>query len=319
VIERHPGVPDHFLVLERRASFADYARAYGDALAERYENHGVIVLPHVPVQFDHAYVRALVFPPQWKKIGTRNGIERPFVVRDGEQFAFAEDHPLLPLFGSVKAALYLQQQIVAFNTQLREGLRLLFPQYLSLAEGNITWRFTETVEEGLHLDVFKGGAPLSARERSTHRLKIFVNIDAAPRRWRTSLDLPAVLKACRARLPRELPDDVNVVNDIIDKLGALQQLPAHSIAYPALSAVIANGETLAHEVVYGRRVIGGEFGCHKADMLMPGALSHDCLRGWLEEAGYAVAPDAAAQAAKYAHLKGSYARVLEARAKPARS
>jgi len=314
VIERNPALPDHFLVLERHESFGEYARAYGDRLAEHYERHGVIVVPHVPIAFDRDFLDTLTFPPQWKKIGTINGIEQPLVVRQGQGFAFSETHPFARALGSIKAALYLQQQIFAFNAQLRHGMSVLFPRYLSLREGNITWRLTETREEGMHFDVFDAGAPLPPKGRSLHRLKIFINIDDLPREWRTSLDMPGVLKARRGRLPDELPDDMNVVADVIDKFGVLKDLPAHTLLYPAMSAVIANGETLAHEVVYGRRVVGGEFMCRKEDMLAPQRLSHDCLRAWLEAAGYAVAADAAAVAAKYAHLKGSYRRIQEERA-----
>ena len=70
MIERNPKVPDHFLVLERRETFGEYARTYGNALAEHYENRGVIVVPYMPIDFDLALFQSIAFPVQWKKIGT---------------------------------------------------------------------------------------------------------------------------------------------------------------------------------------------------------------------------------------------------------
>ena len=307
MIVRHPQVRDHFLLLDRHESFGDYARAYGDALAEHYESNGVIVVPHVPIAFDREFFQGLRVPQEWKKIGTVNGIEQPLVVRSGGALAIAEDHPLIVGFGQSTVAIYAQEQIASFNAQLRHGLGQLFPRYFSLREGNITWRLTRTVEEGLHFDVFQGGAPLAPIGKSLHRVKLFINIDDEPRQWRTSHDMPTALRVGRGLLPEELPDDVNVVCDLIGKIGLLKTLPAHALAYPTMAAVIVNGETLAHEVVYGRRVVAGEFLCTGGDMLSPDKLSHRCLPGWLREAGYRVTADAAAIAAKYAHVKSSYA------------
>ena len=314
MIERNPAVPDNFLVLERKETFGDYARAYGNALAEHHESHGVIVVPFMPIDCDLDFLQSISFPPEWKKIGTANGIEESIYERDGASLRVRQDHPFIQLGMGIEQACYLQSQIASFNAQLRRGLSVLFPAYHSLKEANITWRLTETIEEGMHFDVFGQGAPLGAEHKQVHRVKIFINIDSEPRRWRTSLDLPAVLDTCRDQLPMELPDDVNVVNDVIDKFGVLKNLPYHEFAYPTMSAVISNSEVIAHEVVYGRRVVGGEFLCDQRDMLDPGKLTHRCLRGWLEADEYSIAANPSAVAQRYAQMKGSYALIQEARA-----
>jgi hypothetical protein len=314
MIERNSALPDYFLLLQRKESFAEYARAYGDAIADHYERNGVIIIPHLPLALDLDYLQNLVPLMEWRKMGTMNGIERSIIGRSKGGFVIREDHPLLAMFGSLNEALYFQRQVTAFNAGLRHGLAVLFPRYLSLQEANITWRLFETVEEGLHLDAFAKGAPLPPQARSLHRLKLFINIDAEPRRWRTSYDLAGVLRAARGVLPDELPNDLNVVNDLIDRFRALDDLPCHRIAYPTLSAVLANGETVAHEVVYGRRVVAGEFFCQRSDMLSPARHSHACLERWLRDAGYGIAADAGAVSAKHAHLPTSYERRMAARA-----
>lgn len=313
MIERAPELPDYFLVLERRETFGDYARGYADAIAAHYENRGVVVVPHMPIRFDLDFFQEIAFPPQLKKVGTVNGLERPVVSRKDRKLSIDTAHPLVALFGNMSMAAYAQAQIASFNGQLRTALALLFPHYRSLKEGNITWRLTETIEEGLHLDVFDGGKPLPPGAKSGHRVKVFINIDREPRRWRTSRDLPGLLGTGRGVLPDELPDDINVVNDVIDKLGVLEGQPCHNVAYPTMSAVIVNAEVVAHEVVYGRRMVAAEFGCAREDMLDPARHTHAAMRAWLEDAGYRIAPDAAAFAARYEHLKGSYQKAVESR------
>jgi hypothetical protein len=307
MIDRHPDVADPFLVLEPMPTLGDYARAYGDRLAEHYENLGVIVIPRLPIDFDFEFLQQLVFPREWKKVGTLNGIEQPVIVRHGSHIAPDPGHPLMTILGEVPRAVYLQSQIASFDSQLRLALHTLFPRYYSLGKVvNITWRLTETRDEGMHLDVFDQGRPTSAALRAQHRVKIFVNIDSEPRRWRVSYTLPELLKHCRDQLPDELPDDLNVLNSVLDKVGALDQLPAHGVAYPGLSAVIVNAEAVAHEVVFGRRMVAGEFVCDSADMLDPSRHTHACLSRWLGDAHLRIADDPARIAREYANLMGSY-------------
>jgi hypothetical protein len=307
MIERHPELPDPFLVLERMETLGDYARAYGDRLAEHYEALGAIVIPRLPLDFDLAFLQQLEFPREWKKVGTLNGIEQPVIVRKDAQIAPDPAHPLVAILKEIPLAVYVQSQVARFNSQLRIAMRTLFPRYFSLEKNvNITWRLTETRDEGMHLDVFDNGRPMNARLRAQHRVKVFVNIDTEPRRWRVSYDLPALLKRSRDQLPEALPDDLNVLNNVLDKVGVLDDLPAHQVAYPTLSAVIVNAEAVAHEVVFGRRMVAGEFICDSADMLDPSRHTHACLTRWLAEAGFRIAPDPAAVARQYADLVGSY-------------
>jgi hypothetical protein len=311
MITRHAQLPDYFLELEKKDSFGEYARTYGDQLATHYESNGIIYVPHMPIAFDVDFLQLISMPKALKKIGTIDGIERPVIQRQGANLGLDATHPLVALFKNHEVAIYLQNQIAQFNAQLRQGLSQLFPRYYSLKEGNITWRLTETAQEGMHFDIFNQGMPLSDADKNWHRVKLFINIDSEPRHWRTTLDFPGVLKTCRYSLPDELPDDVNVVSDIIDRCGVLRTLPFHEIAYPTMSAVIANGETVAHEVMRGRRCVGVEFFCDKNDMLNPAKHSHIALKTWLRENNYAVAPDALAAKAKVAHLKGGYAVLQE--------
>lgn len=317
MIRRNPTVPDHFLVLDRQSSFGEYARAYGDQLADHYENRGVIVVPHMPIDFDLEYFQMLTFPPAWKKIGTANGIEKPVFTRSGENFEVNQDNPLVALYKNPTHASYVQCQIASFNAQLRAGVRQLFPYYHSLQEANITWRLCETPEEGMHMDVFGNGIPVPGEFRALHRLKVFINIDTLPRRWRTSFDMARVLKAGRGTLPQALPNDVNVVSGVIDKFGVLKDLPYHEVDYPTMSAVFVNAEVVAHEVVYGRRMVAVEMFCDKRDMLDARLHTHECLPHWLKEAGYDIAADPAAVAAQYAKMKGSYQLLQDGRERAA--
>lgn len=129
------------------------------------------------------------------------------IAREGTRLAPNRRNPLVGGLKDMALATYLQSQIASFAMQLRLGLRRLFPKYLSLVEESITWRLTETVDEPMHFDFFDEGKPMRPEWRDRHRLKLFINIDSQPRTWHVSLDLPGLLKHCRAEMPDELLDD----------------------------------------------------------------------------------------------------------------
>lgn len=312
MILRNSDIADNILECLPMKSFGEYAKAYGDALTRHYEKNGILVIPFFPIACDVEFLQSITFPKQLKKIGTANGIEQSVIKREGAQLRLNQEHPFVALFPHKEIAMYLQAQVASFNAQLRHALSILFPRYTSMREANITWRLTETFREGMHFDIYNGGRPSSALARQQHRIKIFVNIDSQPRQWHTSLDLAGVLKTCRAQLPAALPADINVINDVIDKLGILKNLPYHAINFPTLSAVIANGETASHEVVYGRRTVGAEFFCDAADMLDPAQHSYTSIARWLDQAGIAVTPDAEGVYEQFKSMKSSYALLQEA-------
>lgn len=311
MITLHPSLSNPFLVLERHTSFGDYARAYGDRLAQHYEAGGMIIMPFFPVPMDVEFLYTLNMPEGLKKMGTAYGIEDSIFLRDGAGVGLKNDHLFLKLFGNAALAGYMQQMVARVNWQIRVGLAQLFPKYYSLQEGNITWRLRKTEKEGLHFDVFNKGLPASDALKKDHRIKLFFNVDTQPRRWRVSHHLKDAMKHGKDKLPPALPDDINVTNWILDKVGALENAPAHDVAFPPFSAWLGNAEVLAHEVVYGHRVIAAEYHCHADDMLNPALCAHQQMAGWIKDAGFDVAPDAAAAAAPFTHLKGSYERAQE--------
>lgn len=311
MLTRNPALSDPFLVLEKETSFGAYARRYGDDLAHHYEQGGVIVLPFFPVRLDVEFLYSLDIPKPLKKMGTANGIEEPVIRRQGNAYSLDEEHLFLRLFGAQNSGIasYFQSQVALTNWQIRLGLVTLFPQYHSLAEGNITWRLTKTGAEGLHFDVFKEGAALTEDEKKYHRIKLFFNIDKAPRLWRISWHMRELMKERRAHLPDALPDDINVASWAFDKLGILKDAPCHEASFPPFSAWLVNSEARAHEVLSGHRMIAAEYHCLKEDMLDPALHTHDRMKNWITENNLHIAPDTAAFAAPYKTLQGSYEKL----------
>lgn len=189
MITQHPDVPFNFFILDSHKSIGDYARAYGDEIARRYENYDAIYFPHFPLNFDLEFFQNLRMPADVAKIGTTNGIENSLYKRGPDSISHDPEHVLFKLYGMNPLAGYAQHQIQSVNGQISEALRALFPRYFSLARANITYRLTETKDGGLHFDVFKGGRPFGDANNMIRRIKLFINVDTKPRHWHTSFTL----------------------------------------------------------------------------------------------------------------------------------
>lgn len=250
VVERHPEIDNNIVVLDRHDSIPDYVKAYGDRLSEWYEDHNAIVIPNWPLTLDLAFLQSIAMPAPYKKIGSVNGIDGPLFKR--KEGKFVGINPLLGLNMEMMEKIYLRDQIQMAFHQIRLDIARLFGGY-RLLEANMTFRCVPTRDEGMHLDTFTNADP-----SPMHRLKFFLNIDSENREWQTSYSLPRALEVYR-NLLGDLPAGISR-NDLNHALNAKLKdiLPRHRISYPTLSCVIANGETVFHEVTYGNRMIAGE-------------------------------------------------------------
>ncbi len=290
MIRRHSEVPDNIFELRRHESIGDYARTYGDEITRRYEDLNIIYIPYFPMDLDLEFLRAVTFPPQFKKIGAVNGIEKNLFEREGSNFRFNEQHILRGVFPQPQVLGYLQEQIVSANWQLRLALRQLFPHYHSLNVGNITWRMTDTLNEGIHVDGFGGGKPQNPQAKNYHRVKLFVNIDSEPRKWWTSFTMPEILKRHRHEYPEMVGNDLDMLTYRTSR-EFLQAIPHHEIDIPPMGAVIGEASSISHAVRYGRRMVGAECHCLVSDMLDPGKSPHALLPTWLKDAGIGIDPN----------------------------
>ncbi len=290
MIRKNGAVPDNFFELRELDSIQAYAMAYGDLIAKRYEDLNIVCFPRFPLDIDVDFFRAVQVPAQFKKVGTVNGLDRPILIRSGDKIMFDHTHVLLQIFGDRMIATYAQTQIRSVNDQIRRGLNQLFPRYRSLTEANITWRLTETVDEGMHVDGFLKGKPTPPEAKGRfHRVKLFINIDSQPRKWWTSFTMGETLKRYRSKLPDSMPDDADIVANVISNSGFLGDgEPHHEIDIPPMGAVMGEAQAISHAVRYGRRMIAAEFMCLTEHMLDPCKHTQARLPGWLGDAGIGI-------------------------------
>ena len=251
--------------------------------ADHYASDGAIVLEDSGIDFDQAFVHRLTFPPNWKKVGTVNAMTVPPIVYVDGAFRRTQN----PLCGMIKEDWMLLKTYSEL-LRLELGFKLLvadlFPRYRNVMWGNCTFRFTKTENEGPHVDVFNEGKPIPAARRLP-RLKFFLNVDSQPRVWNVGPTLEDVLKHSDGALGRSLPNDVNVLCNLVNKSGFLEKCPYTRVEIPPRGIVFANGATVVHQVLFGQRMVALE------GFVPPqhaGESEWDKLDGWIRAAGYEV-------------------------------
>ena len=254
-----------------------------------YEANGAILLEDSGLEFDEAFVHRLVFPPDWKKIGSVNQMTVPPLVYVQGGFRRTQN----PLCRMIKED-WLLMKTYSELLRLEMGFMLkvadLLPRYRNVTWANCTFRFTRTENEGPHLDVFNQGRPLPHRRP---RLKLFLNVDSKPRIWNVGPTLPDVLRCSGGALGATLPNEVNVLNHRINQSGHLAQCGYARVEIPPRGIVFANGATVVHQVLFGERMVALE---GFAEWGREAPTEWDLLDSWIRDAGYGIEQVAAPSA-----------------------
>jgi len=164
------------------------------------------------------------------------------------------------IFGSDEGKLaYFQEQVRSGNAQSDALYARLFPQYVATRTVH-TWRFTETMYENLHWDVF--GIP-----EVFHQVRIFTNLARSPRLWRVShrvdefaetiyeeWNLSQFADKSGDDLLRFLNKDI-----LLGKAPCLDRQPKHHVAFEQHDVWICETRLLAHQIYHGERAFAAMY------------------------------------------------------------
>ncbi len=264
----------------RYANAGEMIRAF-PVPSDHYQDNGAILLEDCGLEYDREFVERITFPPAWKKYGTVNDLTTPPVLFVEGQFRRTQN-PLGALIKEDAMLLKTYSELLRLELGFKLLVLDLFPTYRNISWVNCTFRFTRTENEALHVDVFNEGRPFP-RERRLPRLKFFMNVDSQPRIWAIGPTLPDVLKHSKGTLGPVLPNDVNVLCNLINNSGILADFPTVRVEIPPRGIVFANGATVVHQVLFGQRMVALEGFVPPACV---GPSEWERLPAWIAQAGY---------------------------------
>jgi hypothetical protein len=267
IIVRDPQLADYIVEHELRSE-ADQAE-----VRRLYEEGYLVLLRGLRFDLDLDFLNSVDFdapgPPdilhKVKKIGGHK-----LLALTAESTGSLDRFVFENIFGSDKGKLaYFQEQVKSGNAQSDALYGKLFPRYQATRTVH-TWRFTETMYENLHWDVFGIPEPF-------HQVRIFTNIASSPRLWRVSHRSDEFAESKYdafdlARFAGRLGDDlIRFVNkDILHgKTPCLDRQPKHHIAFAQGDVWICETRLLAHQIYHGERAFAAMYFSDLNDMYQP--------------------------------------------------
>jgi len=266
-IVRDPLVADY--IVERRIETdSDCAE-----VRRLYEEGYLVLLEGTKFDLDYAFLGSLDFdvegPPEImqrvKKYGGHKILAlSPKNTGSLDQFVFQ------CIFGADSGKLrYFQDQVRSGNAQSDALYARLFPNYMS-TRAMYTWRFTETMYEDLHWDVF-------GIEEEFHQVRIFTNLASSPRLWRIShrSDEFAERIYRDARLDRfagsKGDDLLRAMNKsaLHSKTPCLDRQPKHHLAFAQGDVWVCETRIVAHQIYHGERAFAAMYFSEAATMDRP--------------------------------------------------
>ncbi len=254
------------------------------ARSSDFFNDALILVEKSGFSLDMNFLSKIVFGPEFKKLSSRKHItEFPFIMKKNETHRKTRN----VLCSFVKNDTVIGKMTFEFR-EIERSLThfaelFLFGQYRIL-DSALSYRFCATSDEGMHFDTFKAG--LSGKFRPSRRtLKIFLNVDSEPRIWRVGPTLHEFCRVNRDRLPDEVPADVNTFCYVIDKLGFLDDASYQQVEIPPGGMMIGNGTMVAHQVVYGNRMVCLEAIAQSIDPEHPSLSEQESFSAILDQEG----------------------------------
>lgn len=257
IIVRDPLVADY--IVEREIN-SEADRAEVERL---YEEGYLILLRGVKFDLDLDFLNGINFdvpgPPEIlhkvKKLTARKFLAlSPKSSAPVDAFVFQE------IFGSDEGKLaYFQEQVRSGDAQSDTLYARLFPQYVATRAVH-TWRFTETMYENLHWDVFGIPEPF-------HQVRIFTNLARSPRLWRVSHHVDEFAESAYedwnlSQFADSIGDDLlRFMNKdiLLGKEPCLDRQPKHHLAFEQGDVWICETRILAHQIYHGERAFAAMY------------------------------------------------------------
>lgn len=253
----NPLVPNRIKIIDYRR-YADGSEDDSNELTDWYENGYLIILTNYRFKSGRDIFSRVSFP---NKRGENKLMLQLDERRHGEPIRTREwdaAREAVEKTGVTQAEF--ENAVRAANDELLTLSDLLFRHY-KYTKRHCIYNLTEMLAHNMHFD-----SPQHAADFT--QLRAFVNVDDYPRIWRIGGTLEDMAKNCYhtaelkktlAKHPRIFSRQTTLASFGDRYESGAHSHPMHSIAFQPGEVWFLNPNMLAHEVVYGRRILDGVF------------------------------------------------------------
>jgi hypothetical protein len=235
-------------------------------LLKYYEAGKIILLKNSPISIDYALLNKLHLPKgqRFQKLSYKTLIYPRMYKTDIAKL-------MLMKFGRTPVLYFkLRQEILRVTKKVRRFVRDVFKPY-RIQKESVSWRFTPTGPEPLHVDWFRPTDDL-------HYIRMFVNIDEEPRIWTVSHQLEELIARnyASAQLAQLGGCPSNSIIERINHqvLNPVSYEPAsetdrHVVEFAQGDVWLCETRINSHQIFSGRRLIATDFYVDPSSMLDP--------------------------------------------------
>src|SRR5512132_806355 len=264
-IHYHPNVADFFVHMDWRESHGD-PLGFRTEFLRNYEAGKIILLKNSPLSINYDLLNELTLPKgrRFQKLSYKTMIYPKMYRADIAQLILAKLGRTPVLY------LKLRREILRVTKEVCRFVRHVFEPY-RIRKESVSWRFTPTGPEDLHVDWFRPTDDL-------HYIRMFINIDEQPRVWSVSHQLEDLIARNFAKAGlAELGGSPS--NSIIDRinhrvLNPISYQPAwetdrHVIEFAQGDVWLCETRINSHQILSGRRLVATDFYVDPSSMLDP--------------------------------------------------
>jgi hypothetical protein len=256
-IVRNPNVPNRIRTVDYRL-YANAPEKLSSEITDWYESGYLLILQNYTFEAGCDIFNQVLFPNQKYAAKTILHVDEE---AHGEPPRKREWEGMAKLLEQTDITLEeFQAAVGAANAELMRVADSLFPFY-RYDKRYCVYNLTEMLAHNMHFD-----SPQHAGQSS--QLRMFANLDRFPRIWRVGDTIENASSDCyrSAKLhttiglhPREFTRATTLANFGDRYNSGAHNRPMHSIAFQPGEVWFLNPNMLAHEVVYGRRMLDGVF------------------------------------------------------------
>ncbi len=240
-------------------------REFSRRLVDAYESGHVIILENAPFRPDIDLLSRFRLPadPRFKRLSDAFFL-RPALHRPQVRHAFRE------MFSPWTDYFAFRREVARLGREARRFISRAFAGY-RFSKENISWRFTPSGGEHMHLDFFHSG-------EDVQYVRMFINVDAEPRLWNVSWSLMDLVDRFyeSARLERFRDRSADALIECLTKEAfgwkenpGQDGEPRHGVTLDPGDVWLCDSRKVSHQLVRGNRLVSAKFRAIPSSMRNP--------------------------------------------------
>lgn len=237
----------------------EFVDPYDTSICEKFEDQKLLIMENFPLDLEFDFLRSFFpdNPTMGHEIALGEQLEEP--ITDNYN-----NHILSEFCPDINDGKRFQKNVSSAHKQIEKYIGKAFPNYV-ITKHIPTWRYNAEQILEMHFDIYN--------KPNAFWIRLFFNLDDQPRIWRTSYDTQAAFNIAKDRGELSELKNNKTRKNFNQKLNEMlfdsTSFPYHEIHFAPNTAWLVNSQNVAHQLVFGRKMILFTYELKEKSMLDP--------------------------------------------------